>query len=69
MATIDARTRRRAEKAKEKIRKMIDEQTKWQGKAPTVVRVTMSDYLALVEVGYVRDGELSGSTGLQVKPG
>ena len=40
----------------------------WQGAEPTVVRVNTGDYLALVEMGWVRDGKLSGSS-LEIKPG
>ena len=68
VSTVEARTRRRAEKARDKIGKMVREIKAWKGEAPTVVRVRMSDYLALTEVGYVRDGKLSG-TNLEVKPG
>jgi hypothetical protein len=68
--TVDRRTRRRADNAKEKIRKMIAEITGWNGERPTVVRVNMGDYLALTECGYVRDGVLSGDPhSLEVKPG
>lgn len=60
--------RTRATKALEKIRKMIAEQKSYTGKTPTVIRVNMSDFLALTECNYIRDGKLSGSQ-LEVKPG
>ena len=67
---IDRKTRRRADQAREKIRKMIVEITNWKGQRPTLVRVNLGDHLALVECGYVRDGKLSGDPhGLEVKPG
>ncbi len=65
---MSTKTKRRAEKARDKITKMVREITQWKGEAPTVVRVNMADYLALIEVGYVRDGKYSG-TELEVKPG
>lgn len=59
---------RRANKARDKIEKMRREWRSWKGCEPEVVRVNTGDYLALVEVGFVRDGKLSG-TQLEVKPG
>lgn len=64
----DARTKRKALKARNKIDAMVREWKSWKGEAPAMVRVRMSDYLVLVEVGWVKDGKLSGST-LEVKPG
>lgn len=68
LSNVPRKTQTRATKALEKIRKMRAEWKAWQGKAPTVVRVSMGDFLALTECGYVRDGKLSGD-GLEVKPG
>ena len=64
----DARTKRKALKARNKIDAMVREWKSWKGEAPTMVRVRMADYLVLVEVGWIKDGKLSGST-LTVKPG
>lgn len=47
---------------------MVREITAWKGERPSLVRVNMSDYLALVECDWIRDGKLSG-TSLEVKPG
>ena len=67
---VDRKTRRRADKARDKIAKIVREVTDWKGERPTVVRVNHGDHLALVECGYVRDGKLSGdSHGLEVMPG
>lgn len=67
---IDRKTRRRADKARTKIAAMVREITSWKGKRPTVVRVNLSDHLALVECGYVRDNKLSGDAhGLEVRVG
>lgn len=63
-----ARTKRRALKARDKVDKMVREITNYKGKRPTMVRVNMPDYLALTEVGWLKDGKLSGSN-LEVKPG
>lgn len=68
--TPDRRTRTRADKARDKIGKMIREITTWKGERPTVVRVNAGDFLALVECGYVRDETLSGDPhGLKVMIG
>lgn len=68
--TPDRRTRTRADKARDKIAKMICEITAWKGQRPTVVRVNAGDFLALVECGYVRDEKLSGDPhGLEVRIG
>lgn len=64
----DRRTKTRALKARNKIDKMVREITAWKGERPSLVRVNMSDYLALVECDWIRDGKLSG-TSLEVKPG
>lgn len=64
----EARTKRRALKARDKIDKMVREITRYKGERPTLVRVNMGDYLALTEVGWIKDGVLSGSH-LEVKPG
>lgn len=64
----DRRTKRRALKARDKIDKMQRELTAWKGEAPKLVRVCHADYLALIEVGWVVDGKLSGSS-LEVRPG
>lgn len=61
---MDQKTRRRAEKAKEKVYRMVKEIEDWKGERPTVVRVSMSDYLALVEANYV-----NSFANLEVKPG
>lgn len=63
---VDRRTRRRAEKTLERIRKMRAEWTQWKGETCKLVRVNHGDYLALVECGYVRNGKLSGDD-LEVK--
>lgn len=68
VATVDARTKRKALKARKKIDAMVREWRNWKGEAPTMVRVRMSDYLVLTEVGWIKDGVLSGSN-LRVKPG
>lgn len=60
--------KRRANKARDKIFRMVREITQWKGEPPNLVRVNMRDYLALTEVGWLRDGKLSG-TDLEVKPG
>lgn len=65
---ISTKTKRRAKAAREKIRKMVEEITQWKGAPPTLVRVTLADYLALVDVGWIKDGKLSGGT-LEVKVG
>lgn len=62
------KTKRRANSAREKISKMVREIEGYTGKKPTVVTVTHADFLALTEVGWIRDGKLSG-TMLEVKPG
>jgi len=59
---------RRARRARDKVEKMIREMKAWQGQRPTLLRVNMGDYLALTEVGFVRDGKWSG-TDIEVKPG
>jgi len=64
----DARTKRRALKARDKIDKMVREITSYKGERPTRVRVTISDHLALTEVGWLKDNVLSG-TNLEVLPG
>ncbi len=64
----EAKTKRRALKARDKIDKIVREITNYTGKRPTVVHVNMPDFLALTEVGWVKDGTLSGST-IEVKPG
>lgn len=67
--TVPRKTRTRANKAVDKIRKMQREIKQHTGKAPTVVRVTMADLLALTECNYVTEqGHLSGTT-LEVKAG
>ena len=65
---VPRRTQTRAKKARDKIENMVREWRQWQGAEPTVVRVNTGDYLALVEMGWVRDGKLSGSS-LEIKPG
>ena len=60
--------KRRANKALDKINKMRREWRSWQGKEPEILRVNSGDYLALIELGYVRDGKLSGTI-IEVKPG
>ena len=62
------RTQARARKARDKIDKMVREITQWKGERPTMVRVNHGDYLALTEVGWIKDGVLSG-TKLEVRPG
>mgnify|MGYP003657646357 CR=1 FL=1 len=64
----EARTKRRALKARDKIDKMVREITRYKGERPTLVRVNMGDYLALTEVGWIKNGVLAGSH-LEVKPG
>ena len=64
----EARTKRRALKALDKIYKTVAEITKYKGERPKLIRVNMGDYLALTEVGWIKDGVLSGSN-LEVKPG
>ncbi len=64
----EARTKRRALKARDKIDKIVREITAYKGERPKLVRVTMADFLALTEVGWLKDGKLSGSN-LEVKPG
>lgn len=56
--------KRRAEKARQRVNKMIVEQTQWQGKRPTVIRVQLRDYLALVELEWA-----DRWPGIEVKPG
>lgn len=60
-----------ADKAATRVRNMIAEQTRHTGKRPTIIRVTLSDYLAMSEVGYVTtESKLSGDPhGLEVRPG
>lgn len=65
---VPRKTRTRADKARQKIANMVKEIRAWQGKDPTIVRVTMADVLALTECGYLRDGKLSG-TDLEVRAG
>ena len=62
------KTRTRADKAVAKVKRIVGEIKNWKGEAPTVVRVHMPDYLAMTEVGYIKDGKLSG-TDLEIKPG
>lgn len=62
------KVKRRANQARDKINKMVREIEAWKGEKPTVVRVNHGDFLALTEVGWIRDGKLSG-TMLEVKPG
>lgn len=67
---VDRKTRRRADKARDKIAAMVREITQWKGARPTRVRVNIGDHLALTECGYVRDNVLSGDPhGLEVLPG
>ena len=65
---MNRRTQTRARKALDKIDKMIAEITRWQGKAPQLVRVCHADYLALVEAEQLVDGKLKGRE-LEVRPG
>jgi hypothetical protein len=65
---ISARTKRRALKARDKIDKMRREWRQWKGEEMTVARVNHGDFLALTEVGWIKDGKLSGSE-LEVLPG
>ena len=61
---VDARTKRRALQARDRIHKIIAEIKKWKGVTPTVVHVNHADYLALVEVGWV-----DRFPNIEVKPG
>lgn len=55
------RVKFRAEKARNKIEKMRREWQSWKGEPCKLVRVNHRDFLALTEMGYVRDGYLSGT--------
>jgi hypothetical protein len=55
---------RRAEKALDRVDKMIREITAWKGEKPKIVRVNHGDYLALTECG-----KLNHFPGVEIKPG
>ena len=69
MINADRKVQTRARKARDKVKRMVTEITAWKGEKPKVVRVSMSDYLALTECDWLTDdGRLSG-TMIEVKPG
>ncbi len=65
---MSAKTKRRALKARDKIDKIVKEITRYTGTRPRRVHVNHGDYLALTEVGWIKDGKLSGSE-LEVEVG
>ena len=65
-ADVPRKVKTRATKCLERIRKAQAEWESWKGEDMTIVRVKPTDYMALTECGYVRDGKLSG-TNLEVK--
>lgn len=65
---MSAKIKRRALKARDKIDKMRAEITRYTGTAPRLIHVNHGDYLALTEVGWIKDGKLSGSN-LEIEPG
>lgn len=61
-------SRNKARKVYDRCKKMIREQTEWQGKAPTVIRVSFGDYLRLVEHSLTDDAGNLKNTSIKVKP-
>lgn len=60
--------KRAVNRALDKIEKMVREIKAWKGEAPTLVRISYKEYLALVDAGLIENNKLKGRD-LEVKPG